>query len=213
MIAAEAGVSRQTVYNHHGDKENLLVAVVRRTHRARQCRLLRHPRHLPRPSRRSRGRPCQPSPSGSTRNCMCSRDGKFLRKLIQTEGERYPELFAGWREDGPGKTWAALAARFARLAHAGYLDIDDPDAGGAPVPGSDQCRPADARRCSAKGRTKRKLRRSATNAVRTFLRAYGRRTDAPRTHKETAAAPRLASRPANRSTPALYPVYASLKLE
>ena len=60
-------------------------------------------------------------------NCVCSRDGKFLRRLIQNEGERYPELFAGWREDGPGKTWAALAARFARLAHAGYLDIDDPD--------------------------------------------------------------------------------------
>ena len=58
---------------------------------------------------------------------MCSRDGKFLRRLVQNEGERYPELFAGWREDGPGKTWAALAARFARLAHAGYLDIDDPD--------------------------------------------------------------------------------------
>ncbi len=60
-------------------------------------------------------------------NCVCSRDGKFLRRLLQNEGDRYPELFAGWREDGPGKTWAALAARFARLAHAGYLDIDDPD--------------------------------------------------------------------------------------
>ena len=28
MIAAEAGVSRQTIYNHHGDKEKLFVAVV-----------------------------------------------------------------------------------------------------------------------------------------------------------------------------------------
>ena len=61
-------------------------------------------------------------------NCVCSRDGKFLRRLVQNEGERYPELFAAWREDGPGKTWAALAARFARLAHGGYLDLDDPDA-------------------------------------------------------------------------------------
>ena len=59
--------------------------------------------------------------------CVCSRDGKFLRRLLLNEGHRYPELFAGWREDGPGKTWAALAARFARLAHAGYLNIDDPD--------------------------------------------------------------------------------------
>ncbi|TIU05084.1 MAG: TetR/AcrR family transcriptional regulator, partial [Mesorhizobium sp.] len=29
MIAAEAGVSRQTIYNHHGDKEKLFVAIVR----------------------------------------------------------------------------------------------------------------------------------------------------------------------------------------
>ena len=42
-------------------------------------------------------------------------------------GQRYPEPFAVWREDGPGKIWAALAARFARLAYAGHLDLDDPD--------------------------------------------------------------------------------------
>ena len=48
LIAAEAGVSRQTVYNHHGDKEKLFMAVVARPHRALQCRHLRHHRHLPR---------------------------------------------------------------------------------------------------------------------------------------------------------------------
>ena len=82
----------------------------------------------PSPTIRAISKPTSPpSPFASTRNCVCSRDGKFLRRLIQNEGERYPELFAGWREDGPGKTWAALAARFARLALAGHLDIDDPD--------------------------------------------------------------------------------------
>ena len=30
-IAAEAGVSKRTVYNHFGDKENLFLAVVQRT--------------------------------------------------------------------------------------------------------------------------------------------------------------------------------------
>ena len=29
LIAAEAGVSRQTVYNHHRDKEKLFIAVIR----------------------------------------------------------------------------------------------------------------------------------------------------------------------------------------
>ena len=88
--------------------------------------------------------------------------------------ERYPELFAGWREHGPGKTWAALAARFARLAHAGHLDIDDPDVAARQFLAlvnadlhvsmmlGDQ--PDDER-----------IRQAAANAVRTFLRAYGKR--------------------------------------
>ncbi|TIX14484.1 MAG: TetR/AcrR family transcriptional regulator, partial [Mesorhizobium sp.] len=107
------------------------------------------------------------------RNCICNRDGRFLRKLIQAEGERYPELFAEWREQGPGRTWSALAARFARLAYAGYLSIEDPDVaarqflalvnaelqitfmlGGAP--------------------TESEVLQSASNGVRTFLRAFGR---------------------------------------
>ena len=126
MIAAEAGVSRQTVYNHHGDKANLFVAVVRDiTERANAgvfatlATFPDQPRDLEADLTQFAIR--------LNRNCICNRDGKFLRKLIQTEGERYPELFETWRTDGPGKTWTALAARFARLAHAGYLEIDDPD--------------------------------------------------------------------------------------
>ena len=109
-------------------------------------------------------------------NCICSRDGKFLRRLIQNEGERYPELFAGWREDGPGKTWAALAARFARLALAGHLDIDDPDLAAASSWrwSTPTCT---SPRCSARRPTKQQLQRSAANAVRTFLRAYRRRPE------------------------------------
>ena len=109
-------------------------------------------------------------------NCVCSRDGKFLRRLLQNEGERYPELFAGWREDGPGKTWAALAARFARLAHAGYLDIDDPDLAARQFLALVN---ADLHVTSMLGETpdEAQLQRSAANAVRTFLRAYRRRPE------------------------------------
>ena len=46
------------------------------------------------------------------RNCICNRDGKFLRKLIQTEGERYPELFAGWREHGPAQDLVGTGGAF-----------------------------------------------------------------------------------------------------
>ncbi len=172
MIAAEAGVSRQTIYNHHGDKEKLFVAVVRTlTERANAgifatlATFPDHPEDLEAELVAFAVR--------LNRNCICNSDGKYLRKLIQAEGERYPELFATWREDGPGKTWAALAARFARLAYAGYLEVDDPDVAArqflALINADLQIsmilgdQPDDA-----------SVREAAVNAVRTFLRAYGK---------------------------------------
>jgi AcrR family transcriptional regulator len=170
LIAAEAGVSRQTVYNHHGDKENLLSAVVSEiTERcnARSFAVLGtfpdHPGDLEADLVAFAVR--------LNKNCLCDRDGKFLRKLIQTEGERYPELFETWRTDGPGKTWAALAARFARLAHAGFLEMDDPDVAARQFLALVN---ADLQMSFMLGITpsEEELRTAATNAVRTFLRAY-----------------------------------------
>ena len=173
LIAAEAGVSRQTVYNHHGDKEKLFVAVVRDLTERCNAGIFATIASFP----------DQPGDLEAdliafavrmNRNCICNRDGRFLRKLIQAEGERYPELFAEWREQGPGRTWSALAARFARLAFAGHLSIGDPDVaarqflalvnaelqitfmlGGTP--------------------TEEEVLRSATNGVRTFRSACDRK--------------------------------------
>ena len=173
LIAAEAGVSRQTVYNHHGDKEKLFVAVVRDLTERCNAGVFATIATFP----------DQPADLEAdliafavrlNRNCICNRDGRFLRKLIQAEGERYPELFAEWREQGPGRTWSALAARFARLAFTGHLSISDPDVaarqflalvnaelqitfmlGGVP--------------------TEEEVLRSATNGVRTFLAAFARK--------------------------------------
>ncbi len=171
LIAAEAGVSRQTIYNHYGDKEKLFVAVVKdMTERANaglfatlasfpdnpadiEAELLEFATRL-------------------ARNCMCNGDCIALRKLIQAEGQRYPELFAPWRELGPERAWAAIAARFAKLHHAGYLDIDNPDIAArqfqalvnadlyiGPLLGD---KPSEAQ-----------IRSAAAVAVRTFLKAYG----------------------------------------
>lgn len=173
LIAAEAGVSRQTVYNHHGDKEKLFVAVVRDLTERCNAGIFATIATFP----------DQPADLETdlidfavrmNRNCICNRDGRFLRKLIQAEGERYPELFAEWREQGPKRTWSALAARFARLALAGHLSVRDPDVaarqflalvnaelqitfmlGGTP--------------------TEEEVLNSATNGVRTFLAAFARK--------------------------------------
>jgi len=173
MIAAEAGVSRQTVYNHHADKEKLFVATVQAlTERANSGFFSTLSTFPDRPEDLEKD--LVAFAMRLNRNCLCSGDGKYLRKLLQAEGERYPELFAGWREHGPGKTWAALAARFARLAHAGHLDIDDPDAAARQFLALVN---ADLHVSLMLGDkpSEEQLRSAATNAVRAFLRAYGRR--------------------------------------
>jgi len=172
LIAAEAGVSRQTVYNHHGDKENLLVAVVREITERINVGVFDTLATFP-------DKPVDLEAElvafavRLNQNCLCNRDGKFLRKLLQTEGERYPELFAGWRDQGPAKTWAALAARFARLTLAGWLDLDDPDVAARQFLALVN---ADLQMALIFGDTvsEEQLEAAATNAVRCFLRAYGK---------------------------------------
>lgn len=172
QIAAEAGVSRQTIYNHYGDKERLLVAVVREVTERINAEVFETLATFP-------DKPVDLEADLAAfavrlnQNCLCNRDGKFLRKLLQTEGERHPELFAGWREHGPAKTWAALAARFARLALAGWLDLDDPDVAARQFLALVN---ADLQMAMIFGDnfSEEQLQAAARNAVRTFLRAFGR---------------------------------------
>jgi len=171
LIAAEAGVSRQTVYNHHGDKQKLFRAVVRELTDRSNAGIFATLATFP----------DQPTDIEAdliafcvrlNRNCVCNREGRVLRRLMQAEGERYPELFAEWRDEGPSKTWSALAARLARLAHAGFLDIDDPDAAARQFLALAN---ADLHMTFMLGGTpgETEVRASATNGMRAFLRAYG----------------------------------------
>lgn len=186
LIAVEAGVSRQTVYNHYRDKETLFKAVVAEVNErcnagvfATLATFPDHPKDIEEDLTAFAMR--------LSGNCVCSRDGKFLRRLIQNEGERYPELFAAWREDGPGKTWAALAARFARLAYAGHLDIDDPDLAARQFLALNN---VDLQLTFMLGGTPsgEQVERSSRNAVRTFLKAYGRKARTPQAEKHPVAA-------------------------
>lgn len=173
LIAAEAGVSRQTVYNHIGDKEKLFVAVVAEVSARSSYRLLQTigtfpdtPGDLEADLIDFAIRLCS--------NCMCDSDAVALRTLIEKEGPRYPELFEAWKQYGPGSNWPAISGRFAKLAHHGFLEIDDPDLAARqfmalvnadlPVTREMGQRPKDA-----------EIRAAATNAVRTFLRAFGKR--------------------------------------
>src|SRR3546814_8562262 len=108
----------------------------------------------------------------SVGNCMCNREGTALRKLVEAEGERYPELVAVWREHGPGKASASVAARLAKLAHAGVLRIEDPDLAARRFLALIN---ADFQAAALLGSTptKDEIGAGVANGVRTFLRAFG----------------------------------------
>nr|AIA13141.1 Bacterial regulatory proteins, tetR family [uncultured bacterium] len=171
LIAAEARVSRQTIYNHYGDKEKLFTAVVHdmteRSNAGVYATLASFPDN--------------PGDIAAdlvdfairlARNCMCNRDCVALRKLVHAEGERYPALFAPWRQYGPERAWSAIAARFARLHHAGHLNVDDPDMAARQFQALIN---ADLYIGVVLGEkpSEGALRAAALAAVKTFLRAYG----------------------------------------
>ena len=186
LIAVEAGVSRQTIYNHHRDKEKLFMAVVRDLTERCNAGIFATFASFP-----DQPRDLEADLIGfavrMNQNCICNRDGRFLRKLIQTEGERYPELFAEWRDQGPGRTWPALAARFARLAHAGHLTIEDPDVAARQFLALAN---AELQTTFMLGGTpsEDEVLQSATHGVRTFVRAFGKRRSAASVEKQLASA-------------------------
>lgn len=186
LIAMEAGVSRQTIYNHHRDKEKLFMAVVRDLTERCNAGIFATFATFP-----DQPRDLEADLIGfavrMNQNCICNRDGRFLRKLIQTEGERYPELFAEWRDHGPGRTWPALAARFARLAHAGHLTVDDPDVAARQFLALAN---AELQTTFMLGGmpSEDEVLQSATHGVRTFVRAFGKRRSAAAVEKQLASA-------------------------
>ena len=169
-IAARASVSRQTIYNHYREKDTLFTAVVEDVMGRANAMMFSILSTFPETSDHLE-EDLAAFAVRLSRNCICNADGKFLYKLVQSEGERYPHLFEAWRQHGPGKIASALSALFARLAHKGELEIDDCDLAArqflALVNADLQIKivlggmPTDA-----------ELEAAAGNAVRTFLRAF-----------------------------------------
>jgi TetR/AcrR family transcriptional repressor of mexJK operon len=122
-IAARAGVSKQTVYKHFADKERLFSEIVTGAVDAASDPVYEEV-HRPQDSgdleadlrdlaRRQLTKVMQPRLLA-------------LRRLVIAEAGRFPELGLVFYERGPGRTIAALADTFERLAARGVLQIEDP---------------------------------------------------------------------------------------
>lgn len=186
LIAVEAGVSRQTIYNHHSDKETLFRAVLHDlTERVNEVLFETLATFPDRPvdlEDELVGFAVRVNRVWQD-NQHCSR----IRKLIDSEGQRYPELFAGWREKGPALVWAAVSVRFKRLTQAGRLDIDNPELAARQF---FALASADIRMAIALGDTidDAAHEQAARNGVRTFLRAFGVADGRQRGNRQSASA-------------------------
>jgi AcrR family transcriptional regulator len=167
-VADEAGVSRQTIYNQIGDKEKLFAEVVRDISERSSATLLTtvatfpdHPQDIEADLIAFATR--------LTRNCLCDANARALGKLIEAEGHRYPELFAAWKEYGPGRDWPIISARFARLARNGLIEADDPELAARQFMALIR---ADLPTGPGRQISEPELEAAARNGVRTFLRAY-----------------------------------------
>jgi AcrR family transcriptional regulator len=172
-IAARAGVSRQTIYNQLGDKDNLFKVVVTEITERSTAGFFRVLDTFP-VAPKDIEKELTEFSVRLLRKAICDPSGRWLRKLVETEGVRFPQLFETWKEYGPGKKYPAVAARLAQLAHAGYLELDDPALAARQFIA---LLAMDLRIDQQLGRQTpdEEIEQMAANATRTFLRAFGKR--------------------------------------
>ena len=171
-IAAQAAVSKQTVYKHFADKESLFSEIVSGT-----VKEISDPVHEEVLGLEDSG-DVEADLRGLARALLekVMRPRLLqLRRLVIGEAGRFPEAGRTFHEQGPGRTIAALATLFERHAAQGALHVDDPALAAAhfnwlvmSIPlnramllGDDEPLPS------------AELNRYADEGVRAFLAAYG----------------------------------------
>ena len=169
-IAERAQVSRQTVYNHYRDRNALFGAVIEEVVARANAAVFDLIGSFPETGDNLEQEMID-FLVGLSRNCLLNKDGRFLRKLVQTEGDRHPELFEAWRKHGPLKLVSAVGACLAKLSAKGVLEIDDFDVAARQLLALGH---ADLQMQVLLGEmpSDAELEGAARNATRTFLRAY-----------------------------------------
>jgi TetR/AcrR family transcriptional repressor of mexJK operon len=121
-IAALASVSKQTVYKHFADKESLFSEIVLATVDEASDAVYADVMNL-----QDSGDVEADLRDLARRQLASVMQPRILelRRLVIAEAGRFPELGRIFYERGPGRTIAALAEAFERLAARGALTLDD----------------------------------------------------------------------------------------
>jgi TetR/AcrR family transcriptional regulator, mexJK operon transcriptional repressor len=123
VIAAEAGVAKPTVYNHFGDKETLFrEAIAADADRA----LSKHLAVVEQLRDTDDVRAALEDVGHHMLVCHCEERSVALRRLLNAELTRFPDLIDIVRGRAADRVTEALADRLARLALAGRLRRLDP---------------------------------------------------------------------------------------
>jgi TetR/AcrR family transcriptional repressor of mexJK operon len=123
-IAAEAAVSKPTVYNHLGGKENMFRTVMVEAAERSNAKILAVLDAFPTEPVDLRAELV--TVARRLLGCYSDELSWALQRLLWSEAARFPDQYDAVRASGADRNIEALAGRLARLANAGYLTIPDP---------------------------------------------------------------------------------------
>jgi TetR/AcrR family transcriptional regulator, mexJK operon transcriptional repressor len=124
QIAAEAGVAKQTIYNHFGDKERLFREVMHQTLVATGAGVGPPPGDALADSD-DLERDLRAFARFTARGAL-EPDVAALRRVMIAELDRHPQLLREWGSMGDALR-SSVTAAIARQAERGVLDVDDPE--------------------------------------------------------------------------------------
>lgn len=118
-IAGEARVSKQTVYNHFGSKEDLFAAMIRNSCEHMTLAF----------AEAAKDRDPEQTLLAIARvhaSFMSSDDKHALRRILMAEASRFPELARIYYEAGPERTRKFVANYLAEQTRLGTLNVPNP---------------------------------------------------------------------------------------